>query len=233
MNPTNLSDVRAQLEVELAWRLDELRLLQNQVGLISSESDRDRYRKMLVLMLYAHFEGFCKEAWLLYVDTINRLGVHRLQASDAIAAASMSELFRALEDPQRKCDEFRRPLPDETKVHRFFRQMEFVIELRNIWRRQVALPEELVVDTEANLSVPQLRKSLFKLGLATDSFEAYEGSIHRLVNLRHAVAHGAYKQGVSEADYVTFRDAIFDVMNGMSRLIWQALVDRKYLKRTA
>lgn len=233
MNPINLSDVRAQFEIELAWRLDELRLLQNQLGFISSEANRDRYRKMLVLMLYAHFEGFCKEAWLLYVDTINRLGVHRLQASDAIAAASLAELFRALEDPQRKCDEFRRRLPDDAKLHRFFRQMEFVMELRNIWRRQVTLAEELVVDTEANLSVAQLRKSLFRLGLATDSFEAYEGSIHRLVNLRHAVAHGAYKQGVPEGDYATFRDAIFDVMSGMSRLIWQALVDRRYLKRAA
>ena len=232
MNPINLADVRAQLELELAWRLDELRLLQNQLGLISSESDRDRYRKMLVVMLYAHFEGFCKEAWLLYVDTINRLGIHRLQANDAIASASLAEVFRALEDPQRKCDEFRRQLPDDAKLHRFHRQMEFVIELRNIWRRQVALPEELI-DTEANLSVPQLRKSLFRLGLAIDSFEAYEGSIHRLVNLRHAVAHGAYKQGVPDADYVAFRYAIFDVMNGMSRLIWGALVDRKYLKRTA
>src|SRR5262249_41624845 len=123
-----------------------------------------------------------------------------------VNSRALAELFRAIEDPQRKCDEFRRQLPDDTKLHRFFRQMEFVIELRNIWRRKVALPEELVVDTEANLSVSQLRKSLFRLGLVTDSFEVYEGAVHRLVNLRHAVAHGAYKQGVPESDYLTFRD---------------------------
>jgi len=232
MNSVNIADVRAQLEVELAWRLDELRLLQNQLGLIVSEADSDRYRKMLVVMLYAHFEGFCKDAWLLYVDTVNRLGIHRLQASDAIAAASLSELFHSLEDPRRKCDEFRRSLPDDSKLHRFFRQVEFVFEVRSIWRRKVVLPEG-VVDTEANLSVAQLRKSLFRLGLETDGFEAYEGSIHRLVNLRHAVAHGAHKLGVSQTDYVGFRDAVFNVMNGMSKLIWQALVEKKYLKRAA
>jgi hypothetical protein len=233
MTSVTLSDVRGQLELELTWRVDELRLLQNQLGLIDAEADRDRYRKMLVVMLYSHFEGFCKSAWLLYVDTINKLQIHRLQASDAIAAASLTELFRALEDPQRKCNDFRRDLPDDSKLHRFFRQAEFVTELRNIWRRFVVLPEEQVVDTESNLSVVQLRKALFRLGLPSDAFEAHEGSIHRLVNLRHAVAHGSYKLGVPAADYDKFRDTILDVMNGMLKLVWQALVEKKYLKRAA
>jgi hypothetical protein len=56
----NLADIRAELEDELQWRLEELRLLKNQLADLRTEQQRDRFRRVLVIMLYAHFEGFWK-----------------------------------------------------------------------------------------------------------------------------------------------------------------------------
>ena len=59
----NIIEVRAEFEEELTWRVDEIRLLHNQLGYIRKEADKMRYRKALVVMLYSHFEGFCKTAF--------------------------------------------------------------------------------------------------------------------------------------------------------------------------
>ena len=52
----DFDSIRAELEQDLAWRVDEIRFLQNQ-GSALGEDDKRRYRRALVLILYSHFEG--------------------------------------------------------------------------------------------------------------------------------------------------------------------------------
>jgi len=61
----DLADIRAQLESELTWRQNEMRLLHNQLEFIEKYEEKKRYRKSLVVMLYSHYEGFCKTAFLI------------------------------------------------------------------------------------------------------------------------------------------------------------------------
>src|SRR5215218_4504030 len=97
----NIAQLWAQIEEDLMWRQDEIRFFQNQLETIKSEEDRDRFRRALVLLLYAHFEGFCKFALTLYAS-VNSSGITCGEATPAIAAASMSDLFRALNNPDKK-----------------------------------------------------------------------------------------------------------------------------------
>ncbi|MBC1345165.1 hypothetical protein HB799_13990, partial [Listeria welshimeri] len=46
-------DVISQIEEELTWRKDEFYFFKNQLSKMEKESDRERYRKSLVVMLYS------------------------------------------------------------------------------------------------------------------------------------------------------------------------------------
>src|SRR6266849_5075140 len=98
----NVAELRAELESDRAWREEELLAFQNRGALIEDDSERDRYRRALVVLLYAHYEGYCKFAFSSYVAVINSSGVRCGDADYAVAAASLSEAFHALSNPEKK-----------------------------------------------------------------------------------------------------------------------------------
>lgn len=61
-------------------------------------------------MLYSHYEGFCRTAFLIYVDAINKAKVLRKAANDYIVACSFAEEFQAYEDASRKPEIYRKIL---------------------------------------------------------------------------------------------------------------------------
>ena len=67
----NLLDIRAQIEEEITWRSDEIRFLKNQLSNIQKETEKEKYRKSLVVMLYSHYEGFSKTIFQIYINEIN------------------------------------------------------------------------------------------------------------------------------------------------------------------
>jgi hypothetical protein len=183
----------------------------------------------VVVLLYAHFEGFCKFALLVYVNEVNKAQVKCHEASYALAAASLADLFEALRNPMKKCEIFHNTLPDETKLHRFARDREFVERSNEFLGRTVAVPEK-VVDTESNLKPIVLQKNLFRLGLPHDLFSLYEGTIHRLLETRNKIAHGISKEGLKRENYEELRNAVFIVMEQIVAEITTALREKKYLR---
>lgn len=68
----NINHIWAELEADLEWRQFELRTLANTLGSIKDRDEQDRFRRAMVVMLYAHVEGYCKLALLTYVKALNR-----------------------------------------------------------------------------------------------------------------------------------------------------------------
>jgi len=225
----NLADLRAQLEEDQAWRDSEIRAFQNYGATIQDEEELKRYRRALVLLLYAHYEGFCKFAFSLYAEAINQAGVTCGEASYAIAAASLADLFRNLRNPQSKSDLFRRELPDDSSLHQFARERNFVELSSEFEKRPVSIPED-VVDTESNLKPVVLRKNLFRLGLPHDQFEQFDGDINKLLNIRNGISHGSLKDGVEKKLYEELRTSTTTVMSRLSAGIMKALSDKTYLR---
>lgn len=223
----NLATLRAELEADRAWREEEIRAFQNRGSTIEDDEELNRYRRALVLLLYAHYEGFCKFALTLYATAVNGSGISCGEANYAIAAASLNEVFRGLRDPQKKCDLFRRELPDDAKLHRFAREREFVERTEEVDKRPVRIPDE-VVDTESNLTPVVMKKNLYRLGLPHEQFEIHDGDIHKLLNLRNGVSHGELKDGVGETLYMKLRAAAFSVMSGLGTGIMKALSEKAY-----
>jgi len=226
----NLEEIRAELELEISWRQNEIRFLRNQLAYIRSEQDRDRYRKSLVVMLYSHYEGFCKTAFSIYADAINKEKLKCSAANDSIVATSLAKIFKDFENPKKKSLFFVNVLPDDTQLHRFARQVEFLERLSDISQRVVDIPTDVVIDMESNLTPAILRKILYRLGLPYDSFKQSEGKIHQLLMRRNNVAHGVHKGGISEKEYHEVEVAAYDIMKGLLHLIYGALKDSSYLK---
>lgn len=78
----DVAEVRAELEEELTHRLDEIRFFRNQLDEIDAVDEKERYCKCLIVMLYAHFEGFWKAAFSIYLNVINQ---ENIKCKDAIA----------------------------------------------------------------------------------------------------------------------------------------------------
>jgi hypothetical protein len=227
----SLDDIRAQLEADQVWRREELVFFQNQTSLIGRAEKKDQYRRALVVMLYAHFEGFCKFALTLYVACVNRSGLVCRDVTPAIAASVLSDVFSGLRNPNKRCPEFRRDLPDDSKLHRFARDREFLERTDEISKREVVIPDG-VVDTESNLTPSVLRKNLFRLGFPYDLFSELDPQIHRLLGYRNRIAHGETGCHVDLRTYEELRASVYEVMDEITVAVFRALKSSQF-RRTA
>lgn len=229
MSSIDLPDLRAEMETEREWREAEIRFLRNQIARIDSEEFKRTARKALVVMLYAHFEGVCKALLSMYVNRLNSLRLRVSEVTPPIGAASLAKVFQELRNPNQKCAEFARSLPDDTALHRFARDREFVEVIWKIAERQVQIDPDNVVDTESNLKPVVLRKILFQLGLDSNLAKPWEGTIHRLLNRRNDVAHGTAKVGFDEKEYGELEQAVSLVVDGLVNSISNAVIEQVYL----
>ena len=231
MSRLDLADIRAQIEIEREWREAELRFLRNRLSYIAEEESRKIYRKTLVVMLYAHFEGLCKSILLTYVKSLNSSGLLVEEANAAIAAASLGEVFRALRDPKSKCKIFKRDLPDDSKLHRFARDKEFFETFEALSARSVELDGDSLVDTESNLKPVVLRKILFRLGLEPNLVAPWSPAIQELLRRRNDVAHGTARGGLDGRTYRLLEQAVQAVIDDLVRAICTAITEQSYCRQ--
>lgn len=232
MPEVDLAEFRAEMETEREWREAEMRQLRNQLSLLQSDDQRKTARKALVVMLYAHFEGVSKALLTMYVNRINSLGLRVDEVVPHIGAASLAKVFHALRDPNKKCAEFSRDLPDDAALHRFARDREFVEVAWKVAQRSAQIDSEEVVDTESNLKPVVLKKILFRLGLDPELAKPWEGTIHTLLNRRNDIAHGTAKAGIEESEYGKLEQAVSKVVDGIVKAVSEAVVCKAYLATT-
>jgi hypothetical protein len=228
----NLSDIRAQIEAEITWRRNELRFLSNLLLAMDKEEERAVFRKAIVVMLYAHFEGYCRSALTIYVRAINQEGLTCEQMNEALAAAVLRDVFAALHGGK-KSDVFRKNLPQEEALHGVARQVEFLSVYPRVIAAQPALIPEDIVDAESNLKPVVLKKNLFRLGLSPNLFETHDGAINQLLRRRNDVAHGVYVVGLRHEDLQPLQETVFIIMDEIAAEIGRALESGAYRRAVA
>jgi hypothetical protein len=219
-----------ELEDDHRNRESELRLIERLLQEEDrSERDRDMLKRSLVLLSYAHLEGFCKFALLAYTSALNSLELACSNASYPIAAATLSKVFAALRDPKSKHEAFRRTLPDDAYLHLSAREHVFLESYDTIVQRHVEIPDD-AVDTQSNLSAAVLKKMLFQLGLNYPAVDTHRGNLHKLLNLRNAIAHGARLKSPSDKEVADYTATILEVMRFVKDEIFAALKRKLYLR---
>ena len=220
-------ELRAVLESELAWRQEELAFFRNQLNGILEEN-KSRYRKSLVLILYSHMEGYIKICLQTYIQYINSQGLRCKDVDTGLMVASMHKEFIAYENLDRKCEIFRKELPDDARLHRLYRRIDFMEMVEDFKEKELDIDDQ-IIDTESNLWYIVLQKNLYKVGLPVDLFESYQKDINALVNRRNSIAHGSFKSGVTEKEYSNWEHKVNDILSGVTRLVYDYASKKKYL----
>ncbi|MCD8149106.1 MAG: hypothetical protein LUE92_05980 [Clostridiales bacterium] len=220
-------ELRAALEVELAWRQEELAFFKNQLNNIA-ERNKDKYRKSLVLILYSHMEGFIKISLQTYIQFINSQDLNRKDVNTGLMVAGMHKEFNAYENLDRKSEYFRKELPEDSRLHRLFRRVDFMEKVEDLKDKKLIIDDQ-IIDTESNLWYIVLQKNLYKIGLPIDLFDSYKRDIDALVNRRNSIAHGSFKSGVSEQEFSNWENKVSDVLSGVTRMIYDYANSKKYL----
>ncbi len=180
--------------------------------------------RSLVLLTYAHLEGFCKFALLAYAGAINSLGLPCRDASAAVTAASLGGVFAALRNPNSKSPEFSRVLPDDSDLHMLWRERTFVEAIDEVFGRLIDIPDR-VVDTKANLNTVALKRNLYQLGLDYPAVERHRQAIDRLLGVRNAIAHGDALRIPTGGQIKEYTSATFEVMQFIQTQVFIALRD--------
>ncbi len=222
------NELRAALETELAWRQEELAFFKNQLNSIK-EDNKSKYRKSLVLVLYAHLEGYIKISLQTYIQYINSQQLSRKDVNTGLMVASMYKEFLAYENLDRKCEIFRRELPDDARLHRLFRRIDFMEKVDDFKEQKLNIDDQ-IINTESNLRYIVLQKNLYKIGLPIDLFNDYQSDIDALVNRRNSIAHGDFKAGVTAQEFSNWETKVFSILSGVTRLLYDYANNKRYLQ---
>ncbi|MGJ0621061.1 MAG: MAE_28990/MAE_18760 family HEPN-like nuclease [Methylocystis sp.] len=225
-------DLFQDLESDRLQREAELRLIENFASRAEVEAERNMLLRSLVLLTYAHLEGFCKFALLAYAGSVNALAVPCREAAFPVLAASLGDIFAALRNPNSKAPEFRSNLPDDGELHMLWRERTFVESYEAILCRSIEIPDR-VIDTKANLNTVVLKRNLYQLGLDYPAVERHRGAIDRLLNVRNAIAHGDALRVPSPEHMREYTVAVFDVMQFVQNGVFVALRDGAFRRTHA
>jgi hypothetical protein len=221
--------VFADIEGDRGARESEIRLVGRLIQAAAIQEEKDMLKRTIILLIYAHLEGFCKFTLLAYAAALNSLKLKCSDASYPIAAAGLTKVFAALRDPNSKHDAFRNALPDDSQLHLAAREQIFIESYEEISAVTLSIPDQ-AIDTKSNLSPIILKKMLFQFGLDYPSVEGHAGNIHRLLQIRNAISHGDRLRVPSDEEVTDCLSATLDVMAYLQNEVFLALKNRLYLR---
>jgi len=202
-------DFLSELYREYDWRFDEVRALKNVISREPVEA-REDLRKSIVLVLYAHFEGYCVFALQHYLNALNRLRLPCRLVIPAVIAGAWDRVFSAMERGDQKSKVFRQSLPNDAGLHRHWRRPHFVETIEDLYEKPVEIDEK-VIDSESNLKPAVLERNLFILGLDHTFVHEHAVTISNLLGRRNRLAHGEDRRGVPESELEGYEKSVFEI----------------------
>lgn len=178
---------------DLDWRESEIASMRI---LLSSPSITQTQRIALLraswALLYAHFEGFCKNALVIYYDFISRSGICVRDLPEASKVFALEEKLKEL-----------RKLPSD----------QLVVEISKFEASAMSIsPDFPAVDTQSNLW-PNVLKDLLEIAdLSVIKVQEHEHKLKTLVSRRNKIAHGEHNMISEISYYKEFESAVYDVI---------------------
>lgn len=210
-----MTDWAREIEADLNWREAELAAIKSQIITTDRAKKPIRYEALLraiTALLYAHYEGFCKFAWDLYLDTIQKQNVKRYQCCEEIIKLSLRKRFKELGgdlSPDEVWNFFATELPGLTNDN-----VEFNIRLK----------------ANSNLSPELLKKNSTDVGLSCSMVDEHRILLNTLVSRRNSIAHGEKDVIRDLIDYNKYENAAFAVMYELGLSVIDSLDNQSYLK---
>jgi len=219
------------LEQDRAIRETEIRLIERYFAETEDENERKSLGRTLVLLTYAHLEGFTKFALITYAEVINGMKLACHDAALPLVAASLNRVFAALRDVNSKHEMFK-DAPSDHAVHLQARQLRFIEGYDSVMAQVVNIPDS-AIDTGQNLDARMLKRALFQLGLNYPAIEEHHDTLNRLLGERNAIAHGDILKRPKATDIEAYLSMTFKVMLFIQQEIFQALNTGAYVRAPA
>ena len=202
-----------ELEDDFQWREAELATFKILIARTDESTVRHKaLLRALWVMLYAHYEGYCKFVLQTYLDALMQRKLPRIDCKDQIIAFSMLEKFRNLSNN----------LSNDNCVQ-FIQQ--FPVDLNN----PVEFDEK-AFESHRNLAPDLLKQNCQSVALPYNQVEANRPHLRNLVNQRNSIAHGKILPVKNFQGYQDCENAAFDVMLGLAVAVIEALEQEQYLK---
>lgn len=226
--------IREEIEREYTKRFNDLNDIENFLAASNATDEfQSLYRKMLIVMLYAYYEGFCKKALEIYAEYVNATHEYVKDLKYEIASATLRDEFEKLENrnylPVRIRGE---AIKQDNVLQRFGRRSEFFEAYEKNMEKKVKLPDD-IVDTESNLLPHVLKSLLYKLSLDYTIVDSVQGTINKLVGLRNSIAHGDIVREFTEEEYKECKNAVYVVMDSLKQEIIEKYRNKGYLNTSA
>ncbi|MDE3203436.1 MAG: hypothetical protein KGQ66_04355 [Acidobacteriota bacterium] len=217
-------ELRAQLESDLAWRLDELRHLRNNLlGSLSRDDWPASSMRTILVMQYAHLEGLTRQALTIYAEAINALAPVCSTVHPQLVAAAMRAQFRSLRagiHADEAAD------VEGQLMRRAHNETAFVETTRTVLSSTLLVDPEIVTSTEGNLSPDLLRRLLYSFAIPPD--QVHETSYRALDfvrRARHDIAHGVRTERIEPGLFDAHRLKSEALMQEVVRLVFLAFSD--------
>lgn len=186
-------EAHEKLDNEISWRKKEIINLRNRLSL-STNYDAETFAKCLVLISYSHWEGFVKNASVIYLTYIKTVASNPSQLSNLLRASLLawnySVEYKSIID---KIELLERKQVGVAKFNFYINEM---------------------CSTESNLSYDVLQKIIYSIGLRTSSFDIKKNYIdEKILGHRNAIAHGEQREKLSKEESLDIADTVINLMN--------------------
>lgn len=200
------------LSAELAWRKKELSAIRSLVNRKNfSRRKSNAILRSSVALLYAHWEGFCKNAASAYLEFV---AMQKMNYKD------LSKNFIALV-VQKKLH----TSANSTKISVYHDVAEFLLD--GLEDRSI-VPYKNVIKTRSNLSSSVLREIIETLGLRYSPFQTKEKLIdEKLLKNRNQIAHGDYVL-IDQDEFLELYNQVISMMDELKNQIDNAAILKHY-----
>lgn len=223
---SSLDHVRTQLEEDLAWRTDEIRHLRNTLLGSSAPDEWPAHALRAILVLqYAHLEGFARNAFAIYLETVNAQQLRAAQVHPNLFATALTPEF----DSVRRGSSSDIESEDTRLLRRAKLQVQFVERLRQLDQEPLIIDIESSVSMEMNFGEDVFRRTLYRLGIPeTELHKQYFSSIEFIRRTRNDIAHGMRRERIAPREFEAHQRKGESFMNELSRLVTSAVAAELY-----
>ncbi|MCA2699428.1 MAG: MAE_28990/MAE_18760 family HEPN-like nuclease [Microcystis sp. LE19-131.1A] len=210
-----MSNWANEIEADLNWREGELAAIKIQILTTDRVKHPVRYEALLraiTTLLYAHYEGFCRFAWDLYLDTIQRQNIKRNQCREEVIKLSLRKRFKELGGDL-----------SADGVWSFFSN-----ELPALINENIEF--NIRLEADSNLKPMLLKKNSTDAGLSCSMVDQHELLLKTLVSRRNNIAHGQKEIIHDLTEYNKYENAALEAMYELGLSVIDCLDNQKYLK---
>jgi len=187
-------ELQNKLDDDFAWRRKELTTIFTNIQ-SSKPLQVNTNIRIGVVMLYAHWEGFIKNAAELYLVYVASKKLNFDELSHNFIAVSLKSRLKQFEET------------NKNSIH-----IEIIDFLLGNLSFRAQIPTDDVIKTQSNLNSLILREVLSVIGVDYSQFELKEKFIDtQLLKIRNSVAHGQ-NPDINEIDFSVLYQEITNLM---------------------